>query len=88
MNENKKKNCRVLINTDIKLCKINNVLFFRYFCLDAKVTQKSRLILLGDPLTARRLTKLMSRFAQRNSVLTPSSPSGFPACEDGAVFIF
>jgi hypothetical protein len=62
MNENQRKNCRVLINTDIKSCKINNVFLFLLICLDAKVTQKSRLILPGDPLTAQRLTELMSRF--------------------------
>jgi hypothetical protein len=36
MNENRRKNCNVLINTDINPCKIK--FYFLFYCLDTKGT--------------------------------------------------
>jgi hypothetical protein len=49
--------------------------------------QKIKAYTSRRPANNSTANKIMFRFAQRNFVLTPFAPSGFPACEVYAIFI-
>jgi hypothetical protein len=62
MNENQRKKLQGFNQYRHKTLQILKNLIFSSFVLIQK-KQKIKASLLGDPLTARRLTELMSRFA-------------------------
>ncbi|MDR1197587.1 MAG: hypothetical protein LBK94_01050 [Prevotellaceae bacterium] len=56
--------------------------YFRFFCLDTKEAKNQ-----GEPSRRPANGSTANEINVSNSILTPSSPSRFPACEVYAVFI-